>query len=297
MKAQSVRADFFMLMTAAIWGTAFVAQRAGMEFVGPYTFNAVRFTIGAASLVPFLFIKTEKTAQTTHMRLPHLLLSGLLAGSVLFLGSSFQQVGIVYTTAGNAGFITGLYVILVPIMGLFFRQRPGSGVWIGAVLAVAGLYFINETRGLSLGRGDLLVLICAFFFAAHVLIIGWLSPRNPAVPLSIYQFTVCAVWSFVAAFLNEEILIADILKATVPILYGGIGSVGIAYTLQVIGQKDAPPGHAAIILSLESVFALLGGWLVLSEAVPPSKLLGCGLMLAGMLCAQVQRYFLNGKKT
>ncbi|MGC9313980.1 MAG: DMT family transporter [Sediminispirochaetaceae bacterium] len=286
-----------MLMTAAIWGTAFVAQRAGMEFVGPYTFNAVRFALGAASLVPFLFIKTEKAPQTSYMRLQYLLLSGLLAGSVLFLGSSFQQVGIVYTTAGNAGFITGLYVILVPIMGLFFRQRPGIGVWIGAVLAVAGLFFINETRGLHLGKGDLLVLVCAFFFAAHVLIIGWLSPRNPAVPLSISQFVVCSVWSFIAAFLNEEILMADILRAAVPILYGGIGSVGIAFTLQVIGQKNAPPGHAAIILSLESVFALIGGWLLLSEAVPASKLLGCGLMLAGMLCAQVQRYFLNGKKT
>jgi len=295
-EAQSVRADFFMLLTAAIWGTAFVAQRAGMEFVGPYTFNAVRFALGAASLVPFLFFKTEQAPQTSHMRLPHLLLSGLLAGSVLFLGSSFQQVGIVYTTAGNAGFITGLYVILVPIMGLLLRQRPGIGVWIGAVLAVAGLYFINETKGLHLGKGDLLVLVCAFFFAAHVLIIGWLSPRNPAIPLSISQFVVCSFLSFIAAFLNEEILMADILRAAVPILYGGIGSVGIAFTLQVIGQKNAPPGHAAIILSLESVFALLGGWLLLSEAVPPAKLLGCGLMLAGMLCAQFQRYFLNGEK-
>ena len=296
MLTRSLRADFFMLLTAAIWGTAFVAQRAGMEFVGPFTFNAVRFALGAISLVPFLFIKTGEKAPEPSVGLIKIILSGLIAGTVLFLGSSLQQVGIVYTTAGNAGFITGLYVILVPIMGLFFRQKPGIGVWIGAVLAVAGLYFINETRGLNLSKGDFLVLICAFFFAAHVLLIGWLSPRNPVVPLSIAQFTVCSLWSFAAAIRQEVILLPGIMDAAIPILYGGIGSVGIAYTLQVIGQKDAPPGHAAIILSLESVFALLGGWLLLSEHVSSFKLLGCMLMLGGMLSAQIQRFWLNGKK-
>lgn len=285
-----------MVMTAAIWGTAFVAQRAGMQFVGPYTFNAVRFALGALSLLPFLFMRRTEMVDRRPVRFSRLLLSGIAAGTLLFLGSSFQQVGIVSTTAGNAGFITGLYVIIVPVIGLFFKQRPGAGVWIGAVLAVGGLYFINETRGLHLSKGDFLVLISAFFFAAHVLIIGWLSPRIQAVPLSIAQFAVCSLLSFIAALCTEEIVLGDIMAAAVPILYGGIGSVGIAYTLQVIGQKDAPPGHAAIILSMESVFALLGGWLILSETVSFSKLAGCTLILAGMLSAQVQRYFLNGGK-
>lgn len=308
MISKALRADLSMLMTAAIWGTAFVAQRAGMDFVGPYTYNAVRFALGALSLLPFLFINMEKKEESPRIEssgrqksggltgAPGLALAGLAAGSVLFLGSSFQQVGIVYTTAGNAGFITGLYVILVPIMGLFFKQRPGMGVWIGAALAVTGLYFINETKGLRLSKGDFLVLVSAFFFAAHVLLIGRLSPRTAAVPLSISQFLVCSLWSFGFAFSHEQVELSGIMDAAIPILYGGIGSVGIAYTLQVIGQKHAPPGHAAIILSLESVFALLGGWLLLSEAVPAFKLLGCALMLAGMLSAQIQRYWIRQKE-
>jgi drug/metabolite transporter (DMT)-like permease len=202
----------------------------------------------------------------------------------------------VYTTAGNAGFITGLYVIIVPITGLFFGHRPGTGVWVGAVLAVAGLYFINDAPGFRLAKGDLLVLVCAFFFAAHVLIIGRLSPRNPAVPLSIAQFLTCSALSLFIALWRETLVLKDILAAAVPILYGGIGSVGIAYTLQVIGQKDAPPAHAAIILSLESVFALVGGFLILGEAVPGVKLVGCSLMLSGMLSAQLQRYVLGGRR-
>jgi len=289
-----------MLLTAAIWGTAFVAQRAGMEYVGPFTFNAVRFALGAVSLLPFLLLKTEGPkdlpSRSPGYRRGQLLFYGFCAGTILFLGSSLQQVGLVYTTAGNAGFITGLYVILVPMIGLFFRQRAGTGVWIGAVLAVAGLYFINETADFSLSFGDSLVLICAFFFAAHVLLIGWLSPRTATVPLSIIQFFVCSLWSFTFVFWKEELVLSAILDAAVPILYGGIGSVGIAYTLQVLGQKDAPPGHAAIILSLESVFALLGGWLLLSEQVSFSKLTGCFLMLAGMLSAQMQRYRRKGSE-
>jgi drug/metabolite transporter (DMT)-like permease len=309
--SRTIGADFLMLITAAVWGTAFVAQRAGMEHVGPYTFNAVRFALGALSLVPFLFVPADSAAQpgapvasassSPHKRTasrwtPALLISGLAAGTVLFLGSSFQQVGIVYTTAGNAGFITGLYVIIVPITGLFFGQRPGTGVWFGAVLAVAGLYFINDAPGFRLAKGDLLVLVCAFFFAAHVLIIGRLSPRNPAVPLSIVQFLTCSALSLVTAMWRESLILQDLIAAAVPILYGGVGSVGIAYTLQVIGQKDAPPAHAAIILSLESVFALAGGFLILGEAVPGVKLVGCALMLAGMLSAQLQRYVLGGRR-
>ncbi len=304
MDSRAIRADFFMLITAAVWGFAFVAQRIGMEYVGPFTFNGVRFLLGGLSLVPFLFIRPAEPEPEPEVgdadptRAPgadrlKLLLYGVLAGVALFLGASFQQVGIVYTTAGNAGFITGLYVIIVPILGLVVGRRPGVGVWVGALLAVAGMYLLNEAPGVGLNIGDALVLACALFFALHVLLLGRISPMFPAVPLSIIQFFTCAVLSLLTALWQETIVLTDILAAAVPILYGGIGSVGIAYTLQVIAQQDAPPAHAAIILSLESVFALIGGVLLLGEATVALKIIGAGLMLAGMLAAQVQRYFLN----
>jgi drug/metabolite transporter (DMT)-like permease len=302
---RTLQSDLFLLITAAIWGTAFVAQRAGMEYVGPFTFNAVRFFLGGMSLLPLWLLTRRRQYRASGRNMPGgpasassgrkrwpLAAAGSAAGLLLFLGSSFQQVGIVYTTAGNAGFITGLYVIIVPLLGLAAGRRPGGGVWAGAVLAVAGLYFINGTAGMRLAGGDALVLVCAFFFAAHVLLIGRISPGLPALPLSIIQFLTCSLLSLLTALAAEEIRAENIAAAAVPILYGGIGSVGIAYTLQVVAQKHARPGHAAIILSLESVFALLGGWILLAEAVGPLKLLGCSLMLAGMLSAQLQRYYL-----
>lgn len=301
MNRRAIRADFFMLITAAIWGTAFVAQRVGMDYVGPFTFNGVRFLLGGLSLIPFLFIRKAESVKTAAGPADgrafrwKLLLYGVLAGGALFLGASLQQVGIVYTTAGNAGFITGLYVIMVPILGMVVGRRPGGGVWLGAVLAVAGMYLLNEAPGVGLNIGDALVLACALFFALHVLLLGRISPMFPAVPLSIIQFLTCALLSLLTALWREMIVFTDILAAAVPVLYGGIGSVGIAYTLQVIAQKDAPPAHAAIILSLESVFALIGGALLLGETVVALKIAGAALMLAGMLAAQVQRYFLNRK--
>jgi drug/metabolite transporter (DMT)-like permease len=305
-----LKADLLLSLTAAIWGTAFVAQRAGMEHVGPFTFNAVRFALGSLSLLPlYLSQARRRTAERLHRarrpltveegrraetstavrRLP-LIAAGTLAGFLLFLGSSFQQVGIVYTSAGNAGFITGLYVIIVPLLGLFLGRRPGPGVWAGALCAALGLYLINEAPGLQLNRGDALVLVCALFFAVHVLAIGRFAPHLPALPLSILQFATCALLSGIAAVLLEEIEMAALRAALVPILYGGLGSVGIAYTLQVVAQKEAPPAHAAIILSLESVFAMLGGAVILGEAVPALKAVGALLMLCGMLSAQLQRY-------
>jgi len=295
MLSRAFRADLLMLITAAVWGFAFVAQRAGMEYVGPYTFNGVRFFLGGLSLLPFLLLRQPKGRETarSHTRSMALLLYGLLAGLVLFLGSSFQQVGLVYTSAGNAGFITGLYVIIVPFLGLLWGRRPGSGVWLGALLAAVGLYLLNEAPGLGLNIGDALVLVCALFFALHVLLLGRISPRLPAIPLSIIQFFTCSLLSMLAAVWQETIIFGDILEAAIPILYGGLGSVGIAYTLQVIAQKDAPPAHAAIILSLESVFALVGGVVLLHEAAGALKILGAALMLTGMLAAQVQRYYAN----
>jgi drug/metabolite transporter (DMT)-like permease len=291
MDTRTVRADVLLLLTATIWGFAFVAQRVGMEYVGPFTFNGVRFALGSLSLIPLLFVLDRRPTKARRLLPPmataSLLQRGGLAGLFLFAGASLQQVGLVYTTAGNAGFITGLYVVIVPIMGLALRQRTNLGTWLGAFLAAAGLYFLSITAQFTIAWGDLLELIGAFFWAAHVLIIGWLSPRMDALKLAITQFAACSLLSLLTALAIETITLEGLRQATIPILYGGLGSVGVAYTLQVVAQKEAPPAHAAIFLSLEAVFAAVGGWLLLSEILTARAIFGCGLMLAGMLLSQL----------
>jgi drug/metabolite transporter (DMT)-like permease len=291
MDTRTARADVLLLLTATIWGFAFVAQRVGMEYVGPFTFNGIRFALGSLSLVPLLFILDRRPTQVRQLLAPvataTLLAGGGLAGLFLFAGASLQQVGLVYTTAGKAGFITGLYVVIVPIMGLALGQRTNSGTWLGALLAATGLYFLSLTAQFSIAWGDLLVLIGAFFWAAHVLLIGWLSPRMDALKLAITQFAACALLSLLTALTIETLTWEGLRQAAVPILYGGLASVGVAYTLQVVAQKDAPPAHAAILLSLESVFAALGGGLLLGEVLTARALGGCGLMLTGMLLSQL----------
>jgi drug/metabolite transporter (DMT)-like permease len=202
-----------------------------------------------------------------------------------------QQVGLVYTTAGKAGFITGLYVVIVPLLGLFWHQRPRAGTWLGAILAAVGLYFLCITKEFNIAFGDLLVLIGAFVWAGHVLLIGWLAPRTDALKLASAQFAVCSLLSFLTALAFETMSFASIWQAAVPILYGGLGSVGIAYTLQIIAQRDAHPAHSAIILSLEGLFAAIGGWLLLGEMLSLRGLFGCGLMLAGMIFSQMSGFF------
>ncbi|MCX7040359.1 MAG: DMT family transporter [Spirochaetes bacterium] len=303
--------DALLLLTAAIWGFAFVAQRAGMEHVGPFWFTAVRFALGSLSLLPLVLLRRRsarraagkavqsaagKTAAvglasagakaTSPPRL-RVLPAGLLAGAVLFGGAALQQVGMVWTTAGKAGFITGLYVVLVPLVGLFWGERAGWPRWLAALLAAAGLFFLTVTRSLTLERGDLFVLAGALFWTAHVRLLGWLSPRTDPLALSCVQFAVCALSSAVAAALSEPLALAALLAAGLPILYGGLLSVGVAYTLQVVAQRCAPPAHAAVFLSLETVFAALGGALVLGERLGPRGLLGCALMFAGMICSQL----------
>jgi len=209
------------------------------------------------------------------------------AGVVLFAAASLQQLGIVTTTAGKAGFITGLYVVLVPLSGLLWGQRAGWGRWVGAALAVSGLYLLSVSGRFSVGRGDLLVLASALFWAAHVQIVGVLAPRADSLLLASLQFAVCSVLSLVVAAFSEAVQLAAVLRAAPPILYGGLGSVGIAYTLQVVVQKTAHPAHAAILLSLEGVFAALGGWIILGESLSARGLTGCGFMLAGMLASQI----------
>ncbi len=294
MKTQSLKSDTLLLLTATIWGFGFVAQRVGMDYVGPFTFNGFRFALGSLTLVPLLLISNRQWAITKSLMPPvntrMIIFGGGLAGFALFMGATLQQVGLVYTTAGKAGFITGLYVVIVPILGLFWKQRPGMGTWIGAILAAAGLYLLTITAEFTIAFGDFLELAGAFFWASHVLIIGWLSPRIDPIKLAFFQYAACSFLSLIVAIITEVITLHGLFLATIPIAYGGLISVGIAYTLQVVAQRYAHPAHAAIILSLEAVFAVLGGWLILGETLSERGLLGCSLMLTGMLLSQIRTY-------
>ncbi len=290
MRDASFRADGLCLVTALIWGLAFVAQRVGMDYMGPLSFNGVRFALGAAALAPLAVRSLRYPPAAPFLaggRDGFPWLGGLIAGSVLFAGATLQQVGLKYTTAGKAGFITGLYVVFVPLFGLFLGQRPALGDVVGAVAAVVGLYFLSVTEAFTLAPGDGLEVLGAVFWAGHVVVIGWLSPRTRALPLAVIQYAVCAVLSLAAGLAFEELTWVGIRGAAVPILYGGLLSVGLAYTLQVVAQRDANPTHAAILLSFESVFAALGGAVLLDERLGARGLMGCVLMFAGVLASQL----------
>jgi drug/metabolite transporter (DMT)-like permease len=285
-KHQSGQADLLLLLVALIWGFGFVAQRVGMEHLGPYAFNGIRFLLGGLCLLP-LALRRTSVSMVQKNRQISLIKAGSLAGAVLFIAATLQQVGLQYTTAGKAGFITGLYVVLVPMIGLFLHQRTTTGTWIGAVAATVGLYLLSVTDDFRIAPGDLLELIGALFWAGPVLVLSYLSPRTVPVRLAMTQFFVCGAFSLLTGFLLETITWQAIMDAAVPILYGGVCSVGAGYTLQVVVQRKAHPSHAAILLSLESPFAALGGWLLLGELLSGRALTGCGLMLAGMLVSQL----------
>ena len=289
MKSQAIRADLLMLLAAAIWGFAFVAQREGMETMGPFLFSTARFFIGTVFLFPIVWYlsKKKKTQDNKETSTKKLLFAGFIAGLFLFIASSFQQVGIQYTTAGKAGFITGLYIFFVPLIGIFLGQRTGSGTWLGAFIAVIGLYLLSINEDFSIAKGDLLQLICAVFFAAHVLVIGYVAKRMDPLKLSLIQYFVSGILSLFIAVSIEVITWQMIVDTAIPLLYAGIMSIGVGYTLQVVAQQHAKSSHAAIILGLEGAFAVLGGWLILDENLSTRGLIGCALMLTGMFLSQL----------
>ena len=291
MQTRHLKSDLLFLLSATIWGFAFVAQRMGMDHVGPFTFNGLRFFLGAMVLVPFIY-SNQKNQPRKHLanRQIHskrLLFYGSLAGLTIFAGASLQQVGLVYTTAGKAGFITGLYVVIVPIMGLLWGQRTNAGTWGGALMAAAGMYLLSINDDFTISFGDLLELIGAVLWACHIHLIGWLSPKTDSLRLAFIQFMVCAAASLMTAVVIETASVANIAAAALPIIYGGALSVGVAYTLQVVAQRHAHPAHAAILLSLEAVFAAIGGWLILGEVMSSRGMVGCILMFTGMLVSQL----------
>ena len=290
MNSRTARANLLLLLTALIWGAAFVAQRMGMDHMGPLTFNAVRFALGALALVP-LIVHMDRKRTSIAPTLSSLIRGGVLMGGALFLGAWLQQFGLCYTTAGKAGFITGLYVVFVPLIGIPLGHRYGLGTWAGAGLAIAGMYLLSVTENMSIDKGDALVLMSAFFWGVHVLLIGRLTSGLAAVDaikLAAVQFAFCSLISMIGATLFEDITLSGLRGGLIPILYGGLMSVGVAYTLQVVAQRDARPAPAAIILSLEAVFAALAGWMLLGEILTIQALVGCALMLCGMIWSQAR---------
>tara|TARA_B100000886_G_scaffold43186_2_gene26481 strand:+ start:223 stop:1092 length:870 start_codon:yes stop_codon:yes gene_type:complete len=283
----SFQANLILLLTALIWGFGFVAQRMGMDHLGPYTFNVCRFLVGAFSLLPLLFFLRKKEGGSTELN-PFFWKFSILAGFALFGGATFQQVGIQYTTVGKAGFITGLYVVIVPLLGLCLRQKIGKWTVIGSFLAVLGLYFLSIKEDFSMGWGESLVLFGAFFWAMHVQIIGSVTEHNlDPLKLALVQYLVCAGLNLGLCLALETFTFYEVQMASGAILYAGVVSVGIAFTLQVVAQKRIKPSQAAIVLNLEAVFAVLAGWLFFTELLSKRELLGCLLMLAGMMLSQL----------
>jgi drug/metabolite transporter (DMT)-like permease len=280
------RANLLLLCAAFIWGVAFVAQRVGMRHLPPLTFNAARFLLGVLVLLPLLPRSGRRPAGTPVAGRRETARAALTTGLVLFTAATLQQYGMVTTTAGKAGFITSLYVVFVPVLGLFIGQRVGRWAWSGVALATAGLYLLSARGPLSLAPGDGLVLLCAVCWSVHVQLVGVYARRVPALRLACGQFVVAAVLSLAGALLFDAPDPAGLRAAAAPILYAGVFSIGIAFTLQVAGQKHARPTDAAVILSAESVFAALGGGLLLGERLDLRELAGCLLILGGVVVAQ-----------
>ncbi|MBQ7839732.1 MAG: DMT family transporter [Lachnospiraceae bacterium] len=288
----SLKSSFLLFLAAAIWGVAFVAQSVGMDYMGPCTFNGVRFLIGGTVLLPFIWYREKKNRKSDPSRQKSgdrksMLTGGICCGLALCIASLLQQFGIQYTTVGKAGFITTLYIIIVPFLGIFLRKKIGAKVWIGAVIAVAGMYLLCMSESFSLSRGDALVLACAVVFSVHILVVDYFSPKMDSVKLSCMQFYTSGIICTVLAFLTETPSLDAVVAGAVPVLYAGVLSCGVAYTLQVVGQKNVEPTVAALLLSMESVVSVLAGWALLNQKLSIRELSGCVLVFAAVILVQL----------
>ena len=282
--------SLILILTAMIWGAAFVAQSVGMDHLGPFTFNMARFLIGGLVLlpaIPLLDRLSRRTPDKSPAARRTLLKGGVLCGLALGVAATAQQFGVKYTTVGKAGFITALYIVMVPLLGMLVGRKPAGHIWGSVVLAVAGLYLLCMEGSLRLGLGDLLVLGCSVLFAVHILIIDRFSPLVDGVRLSCIQFFVAAAVSAVGMLLFEQPGWSALTAAWAPVLYAGVLSSGVGYTLQVVGQKGMDPTVASLLLSLESVFSVLAGWVLLHQSMNLRELAGCALMFGGILLAQL----------
>ncbi|HIY06410.1 MAG TPA: DMT family transporter [Candidatus Evtepia faecigallinarum] len=292
MKQSSAKNLCLLFVAALIWGTAFVAQSVGMDHIGPFTFNAVRSLVGGVALIPvILFFNRRKSPQRRQAERANrktLLLGGVCCGLALGVASCLQQVGIQYTTVGKAGFITALYIVIVPILGLFFHKKVGVKLWVSVVVAILGLYLLCMSGSLRLSWGDFLVLLCALCFSAHIMVIDYFSPRVDGVQMSCLQFFVAGIFSAVLMLAVEGVPDPHAVAISwMPILYTGVLSSGVGYTLQIIGQKGVNPTVASLVLSLESVISVLAGWVILNQSMSAREVLGCVLMFGAIILAQL----------
>lgn len=288
-----LRGNILLLITAIIWGTAFVAQSEGMNYVEPFTYNASRTLLGAFALLPVIAVLRKTGAASKNKDTAPLKVTvkgGIICGILLFAASSFQQWGITMTTAGKAGFITALYIIIVPLIELAVYRRSSVLVWICAAIAAAGFWLLCIKEGFSLGKGDGLVLCGAFFFAVHIMVIDFFCAKKcDGLLMSCVQFFTAGILMTICMLIFEKPDINCILDAKYTILYAGIMSSGVAYTLQIIGQKSTDPTSATLIMSLESVFAALSGWLILKERLSLKELSGCGLVFFAVILIQLHQ--------
>ena len=296
MKRKSTN-NFLLALTAFIWGSAFVAQSVGMDYLGPFTFNSIRCLMGGIVLIPVLLLFKRNGRKKSQEQMAEvagagigsrkdLIVGGICCGLALAAGSSLQQIGLVYTTAGKAGFITALYIVIVPVMGILLGKRVGLKVWIGVVLAATGMYFLCITEGFSIAKGDFFVFLCAAAFSVHILVIDYFAPKVDGVALSCIQFFVCGILCAVPMLVSEQPQIIQIMEAWVPLAYAGVLSCGVAYTLQVVAQKNTDPAVASLILSLESIFSVLAGWVILGERLSGRERFGCALVFTAVILAQ-----------
>ena len=326
MKTKSFKSSLLLFLAAFIWGVAFVAQSVGMDYVGPFTFNAVRCFVGSLVLIPVIFWNQKRTAKkvdkdTLHDWPKESILGGISCGILFFIATSLQQIGILYTSVGKAGFITACYIVIVPIIGLFLGKKCSKFIWAAVAMALIGLYLLCITDGFSIGKGDLLVLVCAIwisvlialvglyllcmsgsltltkgdalillgalFFSFHILVVDYFSSKVSGVKLSCIQLFIASMLSAIPMFVLENPKLSSICAAWAPILYAGILSCGVAYTLQIIGQRNLNPTIASLILSLESVISVLAGWVILHQTLSTRELIGCVLMFAAILLAEL----------
>ena len=281
--------NILLVLTALIWGCAFVAQSVGMDYVGPFTFNMARFLIGAIVLLPVIWFmdRQRKTGAEKGAGQKTLIIGGICCGIALAVASTLQQWGILFTTVGKAGFITAMYIVIVPLLGIFIGKKVRPLI-IGCVaIAVVGFYFLCMTESLRLGLGDFLVLLCAIAFSIHILVIDHFSPKVDGVKMSAIQFLTAAIISAVPTLLWEQPVFTEVLQAWQPVLYAGVMSCGVAYTLQIIAQKNADPTVASLLLSLESVFSVLAGWVLLGQGLSLKEMFGCVLIFCAIILAQL----------
>lgn len=289
-----IRNTLILLLTAAIWGVAFVAQSVAMDDIGPLTFLCARSVLGGVVLLPVLAVlrksgpgHADEAPADRQKRRKTLLLGGVCCGAALCFASAAQQIGIQYTTVGKSGFLTACYILIVPLIGLLFGRKCGKLVWCGVAVALVGLYLLCIKDGLSIGAGDALTLLCALLFSVHILVIDYFSPKADGVQMSCIQFFVCAAIAGLGMFAFEQPSLAQLKAAWLPVVYAGVLSSGAGYTLQIIGQKGMNPTVSSLIMSLESVISVVAGWLILGQALSPREIAGSVLMFSAIVLAQL----------